>query len=325
MTTLESEKIFDRPEPQDEGFYGLSGPMDGEGANITSSVVHRKKTVQNVTTQDLDFEHQDDNSGDYDDDDYDEEEQGLLNPIHREPAFSFQIKSRNATYNISFPSFETIKYLIQTTDYTPVYKICWIMISLYVMTETMRRFDNHTGAFSGKTAAERVHINPHAGEHIHAVTSYGGEQPINGVQAPGLTVSAPQTSSFQQVQDSLQNLDQNQNFQQNESQTMMASNSQPTMQSNSINTGDYETILKNQSPFATLPPMLQENLSDLTTPMSLKETPMFWHIPRSGGTTIKTLLGTCLQQVVASEVGVMDGHDKDTVSLKFLLFENSIP
>lgn len=40
-------------------------------------------------------------------------------------------------------------------------------------------------------------------------------------------------------------------------------------------------------------------------------TPLFFHIPRTGGSTIQDLVAFCLGVVTASEVGVVDGHDQD--------------
>jgi hypothetical protein len=39
--------------------------------------------------------------------------------------------------------------------------------------------------------------------------------------------------------------------------------------------------------------------------------PTFWHIPKTGGSTIKAILGNCHFKRMASEVGVLNGHDKD--------------
>ena len=41
--------------------------------------------------------------------------------------------------------------------------------------------------------------------------------------------------------------------------------------------------------------------------------PTFWHIPKTGGSTIKAILGNCHYQRMASEVGILDGHDTDDV------------
>lgn len=51
---------------------------------------------------------------------------------------------------------------------------------------------------------------------------------------------------------------------------------------------------------------------DVWEPMEATDTPVFFHIPKAGGTTIKNVIGTCHRMTMASEVGVMNGHDKDT-------------
>ncbi len=40
--------------------------------------------------------------------------------------------------------------------------------------------------------------------------------------------------------------------------------------------------------------------------------PFYFHVPRSGGQSIKDIVGTCMGKIQANEVGVRDGHDKDT-------------
>lgn len=40
--------------------------------------------------------------------------------------------------------------------------------------------------------------------------------------------------------------------------------------------------------------------------------PFYFHVPRSGGQTIKDIVGTCLGKIQANEVGIRDGHDQDT-------------
>ena len=42
--------------------------------------------------------------------------------------------------------------------------------------------------------------------------------------------------------------------------------------------------------------------------------PIFWHIPKAGGSTIKDIVGTCHSRVIANENGVMNGHTTDSVS-----------
>jgi hypothetical protein len=52
--------------------------------------------------------------------------------------------------------------------------------------------------------------------------------------------------------------------------------------------------------------------ADLRTPFVIgRDTPFYWHIPRSGGVVMKTLLSHCLGQTLAAEVGELNGHDND--------------
>jgi len=41
--------------------------------------------------------------------------------------------------------------------------------------------------------------------------------------------------------------------------------------------------------------------------------PVFWHIPKSGGSTVKDIMGSCHRFVMATEAGIRNGHDNDTV------------
>ena len=61
-------------------------------------------------------------------------------------------------------------------------------------------------------------------------------------------------------------------------------------------------------------PKRYQVFADLRTPYTKgRDTPFFWHIPRSGGVIVKTMLSHCLGQTLAAEVGEMDGHGDDTV------------
>jgi len=42
------------------------------------------------------------------------------------------------------------------------------------------------------------------------------------------------------------------------------------------------------------------------------DTPVFFHIPKAGGSTIKDIIGTCHRFVMATEAGITDGHADDT-------------
>jgi len=60
-----------------------------------------------------------------------------------------------------------------------------------------------------------------------------------------------------------------------------------------------------------LPPALDvfANVDDL--PIELMDTAVFWHIPRSAGTTMKHVLATCLGRVITTEMGGTAGHNLD--------------
>jgi hypothetical protein len=63
------------------------------------------------------------------------------------------------------------------------------------------------------------------------------------------------------------------------------------------------------------------NLADITSPYNPKqEVALFWHIPRSGGTTLKDLAAFCYDLTQASEVGVFIGAPAtDKASLKMVV------
>jgi hypothetical protein len=52
--------------------------------------------------------------------------------------------------------------------------------------------------------------------------------------------------------------------------------------------------------------------------MQETDLPVFWHIPKSGGSTVKDIMGSCHRFVMASEAGIRAGHDNDTVSLDLI-------
>jgi hypothetical protein len=51
-------------------------------------------------------------------------------------------------------------------------------------------------------------------------------------------------------------------------------------------------------------------------------TPFFFHVPRSGGQTVKDIVGLCLSKVQASEVGIRNGHQTDT-QLQIVVIDNA--
>ncbi|KAL9182595.1 hypothetical protein ACHAXT_013247 [Thalassiosira profunda] len=54
------------------------------------------------------------------------------------------------------------------------------------------------------------------------------------------------------------------------------------------------------------------NFADTWDPYDKTATPMFWHIPKAGGSSIKDAIGGCHRFVQATEFGVTDGHIDDT-------------
>ena len=55
------------------------------------------------------------------------------------------------------------------------------------------------------------------------------------------------------------------------------------------------------------------HFADVTDHVRPEDTAFFFHVPRAGGSTIKSIIGKCLHLVQSSEVGVRDGHDRDTM------------
>ena len=63
----------------------------------------------------------------------------------------------------------------------------------------------------------------------------------------------------------------------------------------------------------TLPKELVENVSDVAEPSKKSDTPVFWHVSKSGGTTMVDIISTCFGFVVSAEMGVLEGHGNDEV------------
>jgi len=67
----------------------------------------------------------------------------------------------------------------------------------------------------------------------------------------------------------------------------------------------------------SIPPLIDSNLCDIEEARGggvTHVTPFYWHIPKSGGTSIQDYALDCLKLTVASEVGVLDGHQNDKVN-----------
>jgi len=57
---------------------------------------------------------------------------------------------------------------------------------------------------------------------------------------------------------------------------------------------------------------LLSNFKDTWDPYDETDIPMFWHIPKAGGSSIKDTMGGCHRFVQATEFGVTDGHGAET-------------
>lgn len=62
-------------------------------------------------------------------------------------------------------------------------------------------------------------------------------------------------------------------------------------------------------------PSAYDNLADLTEPVDPSDIPFFWHVPRSGGSTMKDLLTDCFGLVLASGLGKVPNDLTITVSV----------
>ena len=68
-------------------------------------------------------------------------------------------------------------------------------------------------------------------------------------------------------------------------------------------------------------PALLEGFADVDQPYNKQsDLPFFWHVPRTGGTTMNDILVDCLQLTVASNSGVFEGHGDD-VELQVVHFD----
>jgi hypothetical protein len=54
---------------------------------------------------------------------------------------------------------------------------------------------------------------------------------------------------------------------------------------------------------------------DLWDPLLKSDVPVFWHVPKAGGSTFKNIMGACHRLVLASAAGIKEGHADDTVRI----------
>jgi hypothetical protein len=60
------------------------------------------------------------------------------------------------------------------------------------------------------------------------------------------------------------------------------------------------------------------NFRDASQFFNKHDVPMYFHIPKAGGSTVKDIIGSCFRMVMATEFGVTDGHiDDETIDVVF--------
>mmetsp|Transcript_38857 Transcript_38857/g.58368 ORF Transcript_38857/g.58368 Transcript_38857/m.58368 type:complete len:342 (-) Transcript_38857:270-1295(-) len=60
-----------------------------------------------------------------------------------------------------------------------------------------------------------------------------------------------------------------------------------------------------------LPEDMDQNYVDITEESQVGDTPFFWHVAKSAGSTSKSMYAQCAGLVVACEVGGREGHDRE--------------
>jgi len=74
-------------------------------------------------------------------------------------------------------------------------------------------------------------------------------------------------------------------------------------------TKNFNFTMNDVQPLGFALPAALKNLRQIHDPMQQGDMPFFFHIPRSGGSTVKDIMGTCLGLVIASEAGADHDHE----------------
>ena len=159
--------------------------------------------------------------------------------------------------------------------------------------------------------------------HFDATNEGGGQmrmglQQQQQLQQPQDNLNTDNTQQQHQQQQQLQTKqqqqpsDQEQRLQPHKQQQLQGNKQPPISRSDAID--KHSDIDPNrQRPNDGLPPRFSV-FADLKNPyLHGKDTPFFWHIPRSGGVIVKTMLSHCLEKTLAAEVGELNGHENDEV------------
>jgi len=88
----------------------------------------------------------------------------------------------------------------------------------------------------------------------------------------------------------------------------------PTFPNVAGSSGGGEVVAIDQSFLAPVPEDFKlDGFKDVSDPFEVTDQPVFWHIPKAGGSTVKDIMGTCHRFTQASEAGIAEGHDNDPV------------
>lgn len=93
-------------------------------------------------------------------------------------------------------------------------------------------------------------------------------------------------------------------------------NPEPVTKSNHV-VGAGKVVLQEQSTELN-------GYKDSWEPLADSDSPVFWHIPKAGGSTFKDIMGSCYRFILASEAGILEGHANDTVGSLFFRFFYSL-
>lgn len=67
--------------------------------------------------------------------------------------------------------------------------------------------------------------------------------------------------------------------------------------------------------------VISTHFADTIEPYDANDLPIFWHVPKAGGTFIDDILGNCFSLTEASQEGItIDHHDTDTVSTYYYCY-----
>ena len=116
--------------------------------------------------------------------------------------------------------------------------------------------------------------------------------------------------------------DQNNAMQMNQQQDPNMQQQDPNMQQQPLITSEQGTDISAIDPSSEESQRLQKfpltelsHFKDNWDPWERSDVPIFFHIPKAGGSTVKDVIGTCHRFVMATEMGITDGHANETVSM----------